>query len=265
MKTRIAFQNPLTKLSGVALLLSLFLLLPMLACSISLPEDKDSKETKISRNVQSTLNSEKVMTLEAQQTSDANAAQQTPADVGGIVQTQQATIDAQNTSIAATETPVSVQTAPSTEQPTTSSESTPISITEWKGDNWALYSACKLTTTSCWKISKMGALVSEKSFYIDPNWNQPYLVFWHMGISTKKISRQWFNPYTKPGALVGVDGKWTLVRDYSDTMGGTWARAYVNLGTFKGKEISIQFFLDTNTSSTWYIQDVQILPDFTPP
>ena len=258
MKTRIELQNPLTRLSGVALLLSLFLLLPMLACSISLTEDKDSKETKIAQNVQSTLNSEKVMTLEAQQTSDANAAQQTPADVGGIVQTSQATIDAQNTSVTATETPISVQTELINQ---------PIVLLNWiPTGQWAEITNCPFEGI-CWTDSPVGnygnkketVIASTDSTFIDPAWVSPYLVFWMKLDLEPGYDKASVDIRTEENSL------WKEISYFKNTL--DWNEVHIALEEYTGQKAFFRFRLysdDLLNKDGWYLQNIRVEPNYHP-
>jgi hypothetical protein len=214
-------------------------------------------------NTEETLEAYIAETLSAQQTNDHFQA---------TISALQMTNDAQ-TAIEVeqpTYTPPPTETVADTATPTippspTVVEASPTSITEWDMLYWRpLPSGCHFEDMVCWRLfddfkttgGKADAvLTSKNAVYIEENWNSPYLVFWH-------------EPDLRYTAYLNlrVDGTPTTVKDFSKSS-GMWKQAYVDLSQYKGKNVIVQFIsiVGEKRISYWLIQDVQIVPDFTPP
>jgi hypothetical protein len=240
------------------------------SCTFNAPTvDPAKRETDVARKVESTLNAEKVATYVAQQTLDAGGPVATqPANLGqnATIQAQQATLVAQSTMLSPQETlppPADTPQVAPTLAPVISSE--PIQILDWKMAFWvSLPNGCK-GDSPCWRtnddykkhlgMSPM-VLTSEKSFLIDSSWSRPTLVFW----DKRKISN--------PGTVeLIIEGTPILIKEYP--RGQTeWSSESIDLSAYKGKEISIRFAVNGKwgsggiPGSEWYLENIQIIPDF---
>lgn len=248
----------------------LALLLSILACSINLPgKIPPQNSTDVARSVESTINAEAVGTMQAQQTLDASAPVATQTEDPGVhatLQSQQTTLDAQATSLLPPVTqPAATETALATLPPTSGAPLESVPITEWKMYFWVpLSSGCKLSNTPCWKLaddwktaqtsSGDGTITSKVPVLIESAWDRPYLVFWN-----KRQLR-------RTGAVeIQVDGQWIAVRNVGDTK-SEWVQEAIDLQPYKGKQLIVRFMSEIGyyQQSTWFIQDVKIIPNFKP-
>jgi hypothetical protein len=252
MKRKSSPHSPLRKPIFTLFILFLPIFISALTCSFPIA-DQSQKETSIAQDVQATLNAEKVMTLEAQQTSLAN--------VEPIAsQPSEATLEAQDTSVVTNQTPTSETLETVTGQPPLSPTGvlTPLTITEWKMQSFApLSSGCKTPDKPCWKSVPIAdldeMLISKNSIYIDPNWQNPCLSFWHQSV------KRGYDTMFSAEILAGVDGKYVMIKKLN-TFIEVWKRDFADLEMFKGKDIYIHFVRYPGATS-WFIQDVEILAE----
>ena len=234
----------------LVLLLSILVLLA-LACSISASPTAPQPTS----DIQGTINAAVAITETAQATTNA-----------GLPPTDTA---APPTATEVLATPTAEQEAP----PTSTPSQAPTAPASLLFANWGmqffvpLSSGCKVKDAPCWKTdddfskhtgSQM-ILTSKDSFFIEPSWPSPYLVFWHKRDLKTPASLQ-----------ISIDGNWLIVRDFTKSS-GDWTHGFIELRDYKGKEIGVRFMADGvwtkgfTPRSLWYIQEVQIIPDFTPP
>jgi hypothetical protein len=254
------------RLVGSALLFSIF------ACSINLPGNFPKQDpTTVARSVESTINAETVATMQVQQTLDASAsvavatATEDPG-VNATIQAQQATLDAQATSLVPQVTqPPATEISLATSTPGSGAPQNPASLTDFKMYFWVpLSSGCKLADLPCWKLaddwktaqssSGDGVLTSKQALLIDPAWEKPYLVFWD-----KRVLR-------RTGAVeIQVDGVWITVKNVGQTH-SEWTQQAIDLQPYKGKQMIVRFISEIGFAqqSTWFIQDVKIVPNYKP-
>lgn len=174
--------------------------------------------------------------------------------------------------------PTATATQTSSPTPLPTSTPAPIVLTEWKLIFFMpLSSGCHLPDTPCWKSidnarERQGAnmtLISKESTYIDPDWFHPYLIFWH----------KYDIPYEATITIL-MNSDYEIVRTYTDTT-SDWTRDFIDLSAYKGNNIIVQFsasgrqsgarsdimsgLSDRKSKTDWYLQDIQIVLDFTPP
>jgi type II secretory pathway pseudopilin PulG len=272
MKTRQFYISNFTlAMSLVPVLMSLVILIS--ACTFNAPTvDPSKKQTDIARSVESTLNAEKVATYQAQQTLDAGqpaATQPDSPNTNATIQVQQATLDAQSTSLSpqATQPPLPSDTPQLAPTLAPAGSLDPIQILDWKMAFWvSLPNGCR-GDAPCWRtnddykkhlgLSPM-MLSSQQSYLIDPNWPKPYLVF----MTKWKIT----NPAT---IELIIDGTPMIVKQYPKGQ-SEWTNDRIDLSNYKGKEISIRFAVNGKwgsggiQGSEWYLEDVQIIPNYKP-
>jgi hypothetical protein len=265
-----------TRLLRPLLLFYLPLILAILACTNPLSGDQPLQETQAALAVQSTFDAERSSTLNAQQTSMAvqvtQAVTQAQQPIGGTLQAQQATMAVQQTTIAGQNTqvvqPTATPVAPSTTTiPETSS--TPMILTDFKFYYFVQSSTdCRESGDVCWIANdqwtkdrnwgeKDMVLTTKGSIFIDPNWKNPYLVFWHIYKTEQSIS-----------VVASVDSKKEILWFFTKSS-GSWAKVVADLTKYKGKDIVIQFVgVGRNwygkPKTEWTVQDIQIVPNYTP-
>jgi hypothetical protein len=252
-------------------LVALALLSSILACSINLPGITPSKNpTDVARNVEATINAETVATMQSQETQIAGGIVPTQGEDPGVsatIQSQQATMDAQATSLLppATQPPATEIPLVASSVPTSGASLEPVSITDWKMYFWVpLNSGCKVLNLPCWKLaddwktaqtsSGDGVLTSKAPVLIDAAWDRPYLVFWN-----KRQLR-------RTGAVeLQMDGDWIGVKNLNQTR-TEWVQEAIDLQPYKGKRMIVRFMAQIGYAqqSTWFIQDVKIVPDYKP-
>jgi hypothetical protein len=231
------------------------LILLALACDISI----NSAPAQPTTDLQATIDAAIAITETAQK----NA--QVTADVASTPTSQV---------VSPTATPIptdSPEAIPSTPPSPAATVPASITITDWGMYSFVpLSSGCKVKNAPCWKadddfskhVGNPMVLTSKTPVFIEPSWPSPYLVFWHK------------YDLKNPASLVlEVDGDWVIVRDFSKSK-GDWTQFFFNLSDYKGKEIRVRFMADGQwtsgaiqhgiPSSVWFIQEVQVFPDFTP-
>ncbi len=251
--------------------IALVLLFSILACSFDIPGNTPPKNsTDVARSVEATINAETVATMQVQETQRAGGIVPTQAEDPGVsatIQSQQATMDAQATSLLpqATQPPATEIPLVATSAPTSLASLDPVSIKDWKMYFWVpLTSGCKLLNIPCWKLaddwktaqtsSGNGVLTSKGPVLIDTAWERPYLVFWN-----KRQLR-------RTGAIeLQVDGKWIGVKNLDQTH-TEWVQEAIDLQPYKGKQMIVRFMSEIGFAqqSTWFIQDIKIVPNYKP-
>ena len=248
--------------------LSLIMVIP--SCASNPPSvDPSNRQTDVARHVEATLNAEKVATYVAQQTLDAGqpiATQPGSLNTNATIQAQQSTLDARSTAQSPQDTqpaPIDTPQVAPTLPPASSFD--PIQILDWTMTFWvSLPGGCK-EHNACWRTNDdykkhLGLtpmiLTSSQSYLIDPNWQRPYLVFWNK----RRIS------YPATIELI-VDGTPIIVKQYE--RGQTeWLSEAIDLGAYKGKEISFRFTVGGKwgsgrvPGSEWYLENVQLIPSY---
>ena len=247
----------------LALLLSLLVLLA-LACSIS----SNPTAPQPTSDLQGTINAAVAIT----ETAQANVQATTDAD---IVPTD-TVVQPIATEVPATPTTgQEAQPSPTTGQevqpsPTLSQAATApaaITITDWGMQFFVpLSSGCKVKGAPCWKsaddyqkhFGSQLILTSKTPVLIGSNWPSPYLTFWDK------------RDLKSAGSLeIEVDGNWLKVRDFTKS-DSDWSKSIINLSDYKGKELRVRFSADGQwgtggvPQSLWFIQEVQVVPDYTP-
>jgi hypothetical protein len=251
-------------------LIALALFISILACSTNLSGNAPPQNsTDVARSVESTINAETVATMQAQETLDAKGIVATKTEDPGVsatIQAQQATLDARATSLIPQVTqPPATEISLASVTPTLRTLLESVSITQWNMYFWVpLSSGCKVINIPCWKLaddwnkaqssSGDGVMTSKEPVLIDPAWERPFLVFWN-----KRLLR-------RTGAVdIQVDGEWIGVKNLSDTK-SEWAQEAIDLQPYKGKQLIVRFLSEIGyyQQSTWFIQDVKIVPNFKP-
>jgi hypothetical protein len=269
-----------TKASPVAILLPILISLTIIisSCTLNVPAvDSSKRETDVAKSVESTLNAEKVATYQAQQTLDASRPVATQIENPGTnatLQAQQSTLNAQATSILLQATQTSTtESSLVTPSPTSGGSLEPIQILDWKMAFWVYTSSGCEGGKPCWitnddyKKHLGGSLIltSKKSYFIDPNWPNPYLVFWN--------KRD--NPATLTVDVV-IDGTPITLRQYPKGQ-KYWSSDAIDIRAYKGKEIIVRFvapgktgeggggnFGDNYPSTHWFVGNIQIFPSYKP-
>jgi hypothetical protein len=239
------------------------------SCGSNVPAvDPSKRQTDVARSVESTLNAEKVATYQVQQTLDAGQLAATqPDNTNATVQAQQATMDAQSTSLAPQVTlPPPADTPQAAPTLATVESLEPIQILDWSMSYWFyLPNGCK-EKTPCWRTNddykkhygtSPMILTSKQSYLIDPSWSKPYLVFW-----TKRDIKI---PVTVEAVS---DGTPVILKEYP-TGKKDWANEALDLSRFKGKEIIIRFVATPKpyvevAGTNWYVENIQIFPTYKP-
>ena len=268
-------SNPdkkLMKLSSALFVLLFPLVVSILACEMPRNVDESARQTAIAQNVQATVNAEDAATLQARQTDLAAKETDVASQLEETVIAQQATLQAQETALKQQETqavdttePTATQTEPS---PLTSIE--PLLIVNWDQSSFVpLYSGCEVEDTPCWKTDDnydkhqggLMTMVSEETIFIDPDWPSPYLVFWHKYDFAREAS-----------ISVMAGGQWEYLKLFNKSK-NSWTQETLDLSKYKGESIVFQFSLkgrdyvkwwQNTPKSEWFIQEVQIIPDYTP-
>ena len=110
------------------------------------------------------------------------------------------------------------------------------------------------------------SLIGKSSIYIDPDWNNPYLVFWHK-----------YDFLGESMIIVQVDGRQEILKTFvKGSKSDDWRREILELNRYKGKDILLNFTADAEQHAVgggfwgtnkfvrteWYLQDIQIIPDY---
>jgi hypothetical protein len=253
------------------LMLVVLLILLALACDNPIAS-QSSKETKVVESVQLTLLSDKVSTVEAQQTSMAktNTGKATEGETSPTTEvppTPEATSNNQQpTTLTATSVPPSQTPVPS---------ATPVTIRQWKNAYIIQTSNGCHSATSCWVGASDGyshdiILLADETVFVDPNWDNPYLVFWHTYKVGDKLSAS---------VAIRVDGSWVQLVSYRPGF-QDWEQVALDLNPYKGKDITLRFSAKDGAAidiyrsgwhdqapgpiSKWSLEEIQIIPDYQP-
>jgi serine/threonine protein kinase len=159
----------------------------------------------------------------------------------------------------ATDTPV-----PASPTPLPSPTSTSIMITEWEAVSFVTKNTgCQIPSALCWMSNDRGfigyddvVLMSQQSYHIDSSWKSPYLVFWQQ------------YSFDKSGnvSVKAEGGMWAYLKVYGKGKNMNWHQEYLDLSAYKGESIIIKFTLEPlHVVSIWNLQEIRIVPDFTPP
>ena len=250
-------------LAAALLVLLLPLLLAALACNFTpVAEDPGPiDETDVAHSVQTTIDAQQTSAAQVEQT--VAAFPLTPPPQQDMPEPSATLAPSQEPTTAPTEVPPSATLPPptATAAPT---QSGPITLLDWKMVFWVqLNSGCKVAGTPCWRTNDNFNLhigIAEVSLngqdlvFIDPAWPRPFLVYWN---------RRNLNA---PARLeIEADGNWIKARDINRD--APWMQEYVDLKAFVGQSIRVRFSVDGAwgsgvSGSDWYIQEVQIVPDF---
>ena len=278
MKKSIRIKKQDQKPVRAFFLLLLLFLLPALSCSLPLSTDNSLQETQSALNIQQTFAAEAVATNSAQElliaATSTYLAEQQQQFAENTVQAQQATISALETAAFIQQT---AQAEKPTEAPQTAASPAPlptntstgaaleeIALIDWKMSRFVkLNSGCHLTNQLCWKgnddvLSDYIDLVlsTRESVKIDDSWPNPALLFWQK------------YDLPRPARVdINADGKWSNMANFSNTK--NWHQYVIDLTSFKGKNIIVQFMANGRhawyqTKVEWFIQDVKIVPNYTP-
>lgn len=178
------------------------------------------------------------------------------------------------TSAPPTSTPAPTATPTALPSPTPTLAPKPVVLEDWKWDYFKLMPyGCKDGAPKCWEgvgmvytitsSKQVGKTVrhaqSNKSYLltktplrIDAAWPSPALVFWHKFKLTQSIFFR-----------VQTGGVWKEVREIIDHDAPEWTRTSLDLTPYKGQEISIE--ISSVGSIWWWVQELQIVPDFIAP
>ncbi|MBN1146339.1 MAG: serine/threonine protein kinase [Anaerolineales bacterium] len=241
------------------------------------PDNETAQALAISTGVQQTRIAQEAATLLARET--GLAATGTAMTLGQLpsanetLQVMQSTLQAQQTALAQQQTqPATPLDVPTQASPVSQATLAPLMITDWRpGFFVPLSSGCYFDDLPCWRTDddydkhqgSVMALVSEDSIFIDSSWSNPHLVFWHR-----------YDLAREANITVMASGQWDYLKIYQEGA-IAWTQAFFDLSKYKGESIIIQFATEGKTQrrwpapapkgSDWYIQAVQIVPDFAPP
>jgi serine/threonine protein kinase len=154
-----------------------------------------------------------------------------------------------------------------TRQPTPTSQV--VMLTEWETIGFMKVSnGCNssLPQPVCWRTTGNEGTLLSNIVYIDPSWKHPYLVYWQKSDGKGQFSLR-----------VQVEQTRTLLTVYSngDNNPGRWKEEYINISKFRGQKILLKYFEECEVviaftfgpvckSGQWYLQNIQIIPDYEP-
>jgi hypothetical protein len=209
------------------------------------------------------------------ETADAIAALVT--DTPTLAPTDTAT----NTEVPATETPTEIQPT-ATEVPTETPEPTatlppiPMDIVDWDMEHFqTVDSGCRFPNEICWRGTDGDkVMISVESYFIDPNWPSPHLVFWH----------EYKNPGgTNSDISVQTNYDWIRLNSFQGT--SAWKQTTISLKEYVGETVAFRFYMsfgiveqkvkcdkivgvtydcyyvDQVIDSEWAIQKIQLVPN----
>ncbi len=140
------------------------------------------------------------------------------------------------------------------------------------GWNFANSTKCKDQKVGCWFLisyKQEGSLEGKDFIFIDPNWANPYLVFWQK-FTSKGYSYFGFLEITADNEV-----GWSQIQGYKDS-NYSWKEEAIDLTTYKGREIQFRmmFVPTTDVFSTqqkntfnehqWAISPFRIVPNYNP-
>jgi hypothetical protein len=265
-------HKKLLNLLFASLLFSLPFLVSILGCALLGSADESTVQTVVAQNVQATVNAEDAATLKARQTSLAIKETELALQLEGTLQAQQATLQAQATSALQETLPPTASEASVTQtEPGPKQTFEPILLLNWDQNYFVpLSTGCQVADSPCWKADDdpdkhFGGtltLVSEDTVFIDPEWPNPYLVFWHK-----------YDFSRSSNVAVMFKGQWEYLKVYGKGQSG-WTHEALELDKYIGDTVLIQFATagrkpyvwphPAEPKNEWYIQEVQIVPDYEP-
>lgn len=186
--------------------------------------------------------------------------------------------------------PTNTPEPPATEQPTQPVATEPVvlptetetaipvpefvEVTNIKPINWNFSNStkCKDQKEGCWFLTtykQNGSLEGRDYIYIDPNWANPYLVFW------QKFTSKGYSFFGFLEITADTDVGWTQVQGYKDS-NYDWKEEAIDLSEYKGKEIMIRvMFVPTADNFSpqqknqfnehqWAIASIRVVPNYVP-
>jgi len=255
-------------LAGIVAIL-LPLLLAALACNFQAQEDPGLRQTDIALGIQQTQLAQTAAALVVESNKPTQAVVYVTATPAAPTPGSEPVADKPTDTPlpAATAAPTNVSaTAAPTSAP---SNSEPVVLKDFRLNYFApIGSGCKVAEVGCWRMlddfkKHYGAelsLVSKTPVLVDSSWPQPYLVFWHK-----------YKFENKARIDIQADGTWStvLVLDRQKSS-NNWKQGAIKLEMFKGKEIIVNFAAygiwgsGGIPGSDWTINDVRIVPNYTP-
>lgn len=258
-----------SKSMRLILLAAAMLVSASLACTFELnSKEPTPNETDIARSVEETLQAEQSYTEEARlpdETTEPPAVEATSPTLNETIQAQQATLDAQATSLVQPSvTPPTAQDTPAATVTAPASSSEPISLVDMKPLEMRQAPGCGEDRNGppCW--FGRGAeleLMLQKPLLIDPAWQNPHLTFSHRYVFIQNAT-----------IYVKADGGWNVLWSFPSGQSSLWVPFKVDLKKYQGKEILIHFTVSGSTgtlfgpgrTNEWYIRDPKIVPNYQP-
>ncbi len=247
--------NPLLRLpKGLLISILLVLILLIAACDLGFNLTKpELDETDIANAVEETL--------AAESTRDAIEA---PAEISAT---------APDTSLSPqpseTPAPTEIQVEPPT--PVLSSPTllpanlSEVPLSDFKQLYWVpLNLGCKNNDASCFKLfddyKTLGGqaeaiLTGQDEVHLEESWPSPHLVYWNKRNLKYQAT---INLY--------VDGQPITVKFVPKGEVAQWKEEYLDVGDYKGKTIRVQFICPVGMKyvSSWFLNDLRIVPDYNP-
>jgi hypothetical protein len=242
------------------------LLLAALACNFQVKQDDGLRQTDIAVGIQQTQLAQTASALVAEGSKSTQAVLYVTATVGPPATPGSQPV-AENPTAAlppATAAPSDTPTA-STNTPTSQED---IVLTDWRLNFFLpVNSGCKVPDSGCWRMNddfkkhsgSQLSLVSKVPVKIDPSWPSPYLVFWHK-----------YKFENKAHIDISGDSVWSTIKVLDKQKSSNWKKDAISLEMFKGKEVLVNFAAygiwgsGGIPGSDWYINDVRIVPNYTP-
>lgn len=242
------------------------LLFAVLACNFQVKQDEALQQTDVAIGIQQTQLAQTAAALVVEGSKPTQAvvfvtATPEPSATSG------SDLIVNNPTAPPTDAPVPNNTPAAPTNAPTSQED--IIITDWRLNYFLpVGSGCKVPNSGCWRMNDdfkkhFGnelSLVSKVPVKIDPSWPSPYLVFWHK-----------YKFENKARIDISGDSVWSTMQVLDKQKSSNiWKQGAINLDIFKGKEILVNFAAfgiwgsGGIPGSDWYINDVRIVPNYTP-
>ncbi len=140
------------------------------------------------------------------------------------------------------------------------------------GFNFSNSTKCMDAKVGCWMLTSYkqnASLEAQDYYFIDPNWANPYLVFW------QKFESKGYSFFGFVEITADTDIGWTQKKGYKDS-NFSWEEAAIDLSEYKGSEIMIRIMFvptadqfapkQTNkfNEHQWSIASIRIVPDYAP-
>jgi len=149
-----------------------------------------------------------------------------------------------------------------------------VEVSNILGINWNFFNStkCKDQKEGCWFLTSYkqeGSLEGRDYIYIDPNWTNPYLVFW------QKFTSKGYSYFGYLEITADTDIGWSQVKGYKDS-NYDWKEEAIDLNEYKGSEILVRFmFVPTVDSFSpqqknkfneheWAIGSIRVVPNYNP-